>query len=680
MICGLLPNNNRLCGVNHLFLFILIGVALLNVSACGHVDEGAREHSLISKHQAIDTKKSLHKKTRPNIVWLVSEDNSPSYLRLYDPIKGAKTPNIEALAQDGLVFLNAFSNSPVCSTARSTLALGMYPPESGTMHHRAFVPAELPKQMKSVYAYLKDNGYYVSNDVKTDFNFTSINDRHFSLSKEGAHWRGRDGKQAFFHVKSFKVTHESGLMFSESDISKNPTIHNPDTVQLAPYHPDTPLFKYMHAKYLDAHVTLDEQVGDVIQQLVDDGELENTFIFYFADHGGVLPGSKSFATETGLRVPLVVRLPKNFRHLWPNGYSEGEMVKGFINFIDFAPTVISLSGLPSLPQHHGSSFLGNKVDKADVEKRDSTFGFADRFGERLDLVRTIRVGDMKYVRNYLPHLPAGLQQDYRYKNIAYRQWRELYKKGKLNPVQERFYQARPVEALYNVKRDPYELNNLVLDVNYEQDLQVLRNTLFEHQANMPDMGFMPESQLFEQGKDIIAYGSRKRAEIGALLKIANWALLPYEEARPALSDVLQSGTILEKNWALISFTQFGDLAADMSDVLINVLENDTSMLVKARALEVLVRSGAIVKYAWIKPIERMIEILTLVESSLERLEILNIAAGLKDAFGYSLSFSWQPHWEDVPAIRHLDVSKKTMLIHSMKVRHRYLQPEFVYHR
>ena len=125
----------------------------------------------------------------------------------------------------------------------------------------------------------------------------------------------------------------------------NKTIHDPATVPLFPYFPDTPTFRYTHAKYLDHHQEVDAQIGAFLKQLEEDGLMEETIIFYYGDHGGVLPRGKGYIYESGLHVPMVVYIPEKWRHLFPAG--RGSRIDGFVQFIDLAPTVLNLAGLPA---------------------------------------------------------------------------------------------------------------------------------------------------------------------------------------------------------------------------------------------------------------------------------------------------------------------------------------------
>ncbi|MCA9067192.1 MAG: sulfatase-like hydrolase/transferase, partial [Planctomycetaceae bacterium] len=176
---------------------------------------------------------------------------------------------------------------------------------------------------------------------------------------------------------------------------------------MAPYHPDTATFRYTYARYLDRIMDMDRQIGAVVDELTKDGLLEETFIFYFGDHGGVLPRGKGYAYESGLHVPLVVRIPDKWKQLVDA--TPGSRVNGFVSFIDFGPTVLNLAGVAVPEQMDGRPFLGQGVVGSEVEKRDEVFGYADRFDEKYDLVRTLRKGRFEYVRSFQPFNFDGLQ-------------------------------------------------------------------------------------------------------------------------------------------------------------------------------------------------------------------------------------------------------------------------------
>ena len=358
------------------------------------------------------------------------------YLRLFDE-HGAETPRIAELAQHGLLFEHAFSNAPVCSVARTTLMTSCYAPRIGTQYHRKHVTVPMPENLRMFPAYLRDAGYYATNNKKKDYN-AHEGEGVWDASSGQATWRNRADDQPFFHMQSFAASHESTLHFSANAMHQQKTTTDPETVFVPPYHPDTPTFRYTHARYHDHNQTIDRQIGKVVDQLKEDGLLEDTFVFYFGDHGGVLPRGKGYAYESGLHVPLVVRVPEKWKQLVDGEL--GSRLHGFVSFIDFGPTLLNLAGVEIPKQIDGQPFLGPGVSGRSLAERDEAFGYADRFDEKYDLVRTLRKGKYEYVRNYQPFNFDGLQNNYRYRMLAFREWRKLYQAGKLNEAQRQFFE------------------------------------------------------------------------------------------------------------------------------------------------------------------------------------------------------------------------------------------------
>ena len=325
--------------------------------------------------------------TRPNFVWIMSEDNSKHYLRHFDP-DGAPAPNIEAMASHGITFDRAFSCAPVCSVARTTLITACYAPRIGTQFHRRSKAATLPAGLEMFPTFLRRAGYYTTNNSKEDFN--AVAESPWDMSSKKASWKNRPTTStSFFHVVTFGDSHESSLHVDLS-LPKNKPETDPDLVRLQPYFPDTPLFRQTLARYHDRMKVIDGHVGEVIKELRQSGELENTFVFYFGDHGGVLPGSKGYLYESGLHVPLVIRTPERFQDLAKREL--GSRTEGFVEFVDFGPTVLNLAGVTVPKNVDGKPFLGAGVDSAAVDSRSEAFGYADRFDEKYELVRSLRQG------------------------------------------------------------------------------------------------------------------------------------------------------------------------------------------------------------------------------------------------------------------------------------------------
>ncbi|UNZ00373.1 sulfatase [Zhouia spongiae] len=516
--------------------------------------------------------------TPPNIVWITSEDNSKHYMKLFDE-HGVNTPNIERLASGGLTFNNAFSNAPVCSVARSTIISGCYAPATGSQFHRRMEQVPLPEGLEMFPAYLKAGGYYTSNNNKEDYNFIK-SDSVWDDSSKKATWKNRQANQPFFHVQNIANTHEGSLHFRK----RKSTVTDPDSVFVFPNHPQTDLFKYTNARYRDHIIKLDTLVGNVIHQLEKDGLLENTFVFYFGDHGGVLPGSKGYLYETGLHVPLVVYVPEKYKHLVPA--ERGTRIDGFINFIDLAPTVLHLAGADIPEQIDGTPFLGKDIKLSEINSRDEAFAYADRFDEKYDLVRSLRKGKYKYIRSYQPFNYDGLYNEYRYRQPGYRQWKDGFEADTLNDIQAAFFKTRPTELLFDIENDPYETTNLADNPEYQKVLLSLRSRLKEWIINLPDLSFYPEFHLKGVAFDNPAgFGTQHKNNISSYVEIADLSLKDFSTVGSTLEKALHSSDPWQRYWALISCSIFGKEALPLKPAIATIMQNDSLPINKVRAAE-----------------------------------------------------------------------------------------------
>ena len=523
---------------------------------------------------------------RPNILWIISEDNSKHYLRHFDP-DGAPTPQIEALAAHGVTFDRAFSNSPVCSVARTTLISGCYGPRIGTQFHRRLQFASMPSGIKMFPAYLRAAGYYTTNNAKEDYNATKSDDVWHASSRR-ASWQNRPNRSTpFFHVQSHPVSHESSLHFPRQALDSK-TRTDRSTVSLQPYFPDTPIFRYTRARYHDRIMAVDQVVGETMDQLRAAGELENTFVFYFGDHGGVLPRSKGYLFESGLHVPLVIRIPDNFKRLVDR--RPGSRSSGFVEFADFGATALALAGLETPPGMDGTPFLGASVTAAQVDSRQEAFGYADRFDEKYDLVRCLRLGRYKYVRNFEPFYPDGMQNNYRYKSLAYQEWRQLHAAGELNAIQRQFFESKPAEALYDLQADPHETRNLAGDPKHAKRLADLRHRLIQRMKAMPDLSLIPEASLVDQMKDPVGFGQQNRERIARLIDTVNLAVRPFVESAPRLKTALADDDPLVRYWAIVAGSSFGPQAKSLLPMIERSL-HDGESLVAMRAVEFVAIAG-----------------------------------------------------------------------------------------
>ena len=520
--------------------------------------------------------------SKPNILWIVTEDNSIHYMNLYTD-GGAEMSQINALADQGVVFDNAFSNSPVCSVARSTLITGVYAPRVGTQYHRRMNRVKLPDGVKPLPVYLKEAGYYTTNNAKEDYNF--IKDGEIWNESSGkATYKNRKENQPFFHVQNFHNTHEGQLHFNKQHLEEALKNNNLDSITPFPYHPDTPTFRYTQSLLHNHHKDVDKEIEKFINDLKNEGLLDDTIIFYYGDHGGVLPRSKGYIYESGLNVPLVVKVPKKFKKLSP--YKTGTRTSTFVEFVDLVPTVLSLAGIDIPKSIDGKAFLGKKLKKSELEKRNSAFGYADRFDEKYDLVRSIRKGKYKYMRNYQPFNVDGLYNFYRYKMLAYKEWYTLFQDGKLNDIQSQFFKPKSPESLYNIEEDPHETTNLANDIAYNDILLTMREDLDNHLMSINDLSFLPEPYFLKNGiDDVVEYSAQNKTLIKKLIETSNLQLKDYDEVSSQIKKALDHDNPWVRYWGLIVCSSFGSKAMENKDKINVIFENDSENLVRMRAAE-----------------------------------------------------------------------------------------------
>lgn len=524
---------------------------------------------------------------KPNIVWIMSEDNSIHYINIYNE-RGINMPSLNSLANDGVIFNNAFSNSPVCSVARTTLITGVYAPRIGTQYHhtRSIKKIKLPKNIKPLPTYLKNAGYYTTNNNKEDYNFEKEG-LIWDDSSSKATYKNRKEGEPFFHVVSFGNTHEGQLHFNNKHLELGLKSRNLDSITPLPYHPDTPTFRYTESLIQSRHLELDILIGEVVKDLEKDGLLEDTFIFYFADHGGALPRSKGYLYETGINVPLIIRIPEKWKKLSP--FKKNTRTSAFIDFVDFVPTVLSLAGIEVPENLDGTKFMGRKTSKNKIENQNTTFSYADRFDEKYDMVRSIRKGKFKYIRNFQPFNVDGLYNFYRYKMLAYKEWYNMFHEGKLNNIQSQFFKTKLPEALYNIEDDPYETKNLANQVNYFNILSNLRNELTDHLISINDLSFLPEFHLINNANsDIESYSYKNKDLIKKLINISNLSLYDYDKVSSKIKDALNDDNPWIRYWGLIVSSIFGNKALENKEKINYIFENDSENVVKMRAAEYMI--------------------------------------------------------------------------------------------
>ena len=526
---------------------------------------------------------------KPNIVWISCEDISPHIACFGDP--HAITPNLDRLATEGVRYTHTFTTAGVCAPCRSGIITGMYQTTLGTQHMRG--NARLPDQIVPFPAYLRQAGYYTSNNSKQDYQFETPKGV-WDESSGRAHWRKRKDKdQPFFSVFNFTGCHESGIA-GEAKYRSVTEILDPSQRQDAyalstfpPYYPDTPRAREDWKRNYELITAMDYWAGELVDQLKEDGLYDNTIIFFWSDHGVGLPRAKRWLYDSGTRVPLIVRIPESLR-IGGQG-SEGMISQQLISSIDFGPTVLNLAGV-DVPDHiQGRPFLGPKAASA----RDYVFGARDRMDERYDIIRMARDQRFKYIRNYEP-----LKTYYQYMNTPEKgatmaELRQLHQSRALPPEAEYYFSpTKPVEELYDTWTDPFEVKNLAGDPVYADTISRLREAHLSWVKRTRDTGLIAEPILIEREKTIgHRYGilrqnddptfNRRLADIAAQ---ASGGL----RALPNLLEAMSDRDAAVRYWGAVGIGNIGTEAISAAKAMEKAL-GDESAVVRIAAARSLCR-------------------------------------------------------------------------------------------
>jgi arylsulfatase A-like enzyme len=521
-----------------------------------------------------------HADDRPNILWLTSEDHGPQMGCYGD--RYASTPNVDRLAAKGMIYTHAWSCAPVCAPARTTIITGLYPPSTGAEHMRSMVAYPTGKAMFP--RYLREAGYYCTNNSKTDYNLEETG-QVWDQSSGRAHWRNRKPGQPFFAVFNSTKSHESQIR-----ARPHTPVHDPAKVRVPAYHPDTPEVRRDWAQYYDQVSAADADAGARLKELDAAGLAEETIVFYYGDHGSGMPRSKRWPYNSGLHVPLVVYIPEKFKALRPPDYRAGGKSDRLVSFVDLAPTVLSLAGIEPPSWMQGHAFLG----RYQAPPQPFIYGFRGRMDERYDMVRSLTDGRHVYVRNYMPHKVYGQHLDYMFQTPTTRVWKRLHDEGRLTPAQDAFWKPKAPEELYDLQADPDEVHNLAGSSEHRNILATLRKAHRDWEAKIRDVGFLPEGELhsrsrgsspYDMGRDENAYPFRRVCETAELASM----LAPT--AMPALKKALNDDDSAVRYWAALGILmRGGEGVRGAHEELARALD-DPSPYVRIVAAEALGQSG-----------------------------------------------------------------------------------------
>ncbi len=541
---------------------------------------------------------------RPNILWISCEDISP-HLGCYDD-PHAITPHLDQLALEGVRFTHAYTAAGVCAPCRSTIITGLYQNSIGTHHMRS--EAKLPSWLKPFPMFLREAGYYCTNNSKTDYQFAHPTpDQIWDDSSGRAHWKHAPKDQPFFAVFNFTGCHESGIASTSkyrevtAELTPQQRQDPNKLTTFPPYIPDTPLAREDWKRNYELITAMDAWAGDLIDELKQAGLYEETIIFFWSDHGVGLPRAKRWLYESGTHIPLVVRIPEKFR-VAGQGQPASTNTE-LVNSVDFGPTVLNLVGLPAPRAVQGRAFLGADLSPP----RKYVYGARDRMDERYDIIRAVRDDRYRYIRNFEPLKPYYQFMNTAEQGATMQEIRRAEAAATLPEAARQFSTGtKPAEELYDVETDPHEIHNLANDPRYKTRLLEMRQECLRWQKEIRDIGLVPEAEIeireqsIESRYDILrpsgADASGGEAMVERLVEAAARASMGVQ-AVPELLNDLNDPDPAVRFWGATGLGNFAsEMPADVSQSIRQPLAaaaRDSAPDVRIAAARALCRLGAL---------------------------------------------------------------------------------------
>jgi len=406
---------------------------------------------------------------RPNILWIVGE-NLKLDLGCYGA-KNVRTPNLDALAADGVRYTRVFSTSPVCAPSRSAFITGMYQTSTGThpMRSHRHDDFRLPPGVRPLTHRLRDAGYFTANITTIGDHLVGTGKLDLNFVNEGPIYQSDDWTKLKTHQPFFAQVNTPEVEYDVYDRKsagkprvkwvgedEHPRIATPENVTPPPYYPDHPIVRAEWARYLNSVSGLDRRVGWVLEGLEEDGLADDTVVIFFADNGRLEARGIHWCYDTGLQVPMIIHWPKHFPP--PPQYHPGTANGAVISLLDLTATTLAMAGISRPAGMQSRIFLGKRADPP----RKYAFSARDRIDETVNRIRSVREARYHYLRNFMPQQSFASLNRYKEKCFLVKPlMRKLYAENKLTGPAAELFKPLPFEQLYDTQADPHEIHNLV---------------------------------------------------------------------------------------------------------------------------------------------------------------------------------------------------------------------------
>jgi len=436
---------------------------------------------------------------RPNIVLIIADDLAWDDSGPYGNDR-VRTPNLDRLAAEGMKFNRAILTASSCSPSRASIITGRYPHRTGAEELHWPVPGQqvtfVEKLRAAGYWTAAAGKWHLGDEIRDRFDLIrDVDTSGFQLpggkageagvfkettkgdAKSGcADWvpliKARPKGKPFFLWLAALDPHRP---YEEGILAQS---HLPAAVRVAPYHPDTFGVRREYALYYDEISRLDRFTGLVINELREQGILDETLVVFFSDNGRPFPRDKTSLYDSGIRTPFIIRYPPVVK--------ADSVCDRLISAVDIAPTLLEIAGAPGSNTLDGVSFARLLGNPRGLPVR--SYAFAEKnWHDYEDHSRAVRGEKFKYIRNYYNDLPPTPPAD-AVRGVTYKALCKLHESADLSATEgQLFWDPRPREELYDCSGDPHELKNLANDPEYGKTLRLMRDALAKWERDTGDL-------------------------------------------------------------------------------------------------------------------------------------------------------------------------------------------------
>lgn len=453
---------------------------------------------------------------KPNILLIVSEDNGP-HLSCYGD-RVIRTPNLDKIAEKGVLFRNAYVTQAVCSPSRSSILSGLYPHQNGHLG-LATHGYHMVGKVRNLYQIMKDAGYRTGMigklhlNPESDFPIDYHPIKGSNFERKGLERYSElagsfisESNDPFFLMVNFPDAH---FPFKDTVENRPSKTVDPENVKVFPYIGfENERLKNYTANIYNCILRLDECVGELMTKLSDSGKEDNTMVIYLGDHGCQMARAKIWVYEASDKIPFIVK--------WPGKVEEGSQSDALISMIDIVPTICDVLGLEIPDKVTGKSILP-LLKNPGLQFRKNLF--VERNCDAKEFYfpqRAIRDKRYKLIYTLLDNRkdPAVVLYLGNNPHPAYRgtlTMEELQTApDNLKKVYRNWIQPSRLQ-LFDLQNDPWEFNDLAGNPEYDKVKADLFNKLTKWQEETDDPLRFPDklSALTIEHDTIITSANRK---------------------------------------------------------------------------------------------------------------------------------------------------------------------------